>query len=92
VDLAMIISVVGLVFIVMEAYIKRGVQGKVKDLTDYILSDKQAPDKDAVDRESSFSLNSTMTSIELKGGRRILTGQEDSASDYSTSGGQSDRK
>jgi hypothetical protein len=41
VDLALIIGVVGLVFIGMQTYIKRGVQGRVRDLANYILSEKQ---------------------------------------------------
>ena len=88
VDLALIIGVVGLVFIGMEVYIKRSVQGKVKDLTDYIISDKQsakAPNTTAVDRISTFSLDSTMESKEFKRGGRKLTGTEDSTSIYSES-------
>ncbi|MCX5698281.1 MAG: hypothetical protein NTX01_01080 [Candidatus Omnitrophica bacterium] len=82
-DLALIIGVVGLAFIGMEAYIRRGVQGKVKDLTDYIISDKQSAGEDAVDSNTSFSLDSTMESKEFKGGGRRLTGNEDSTSTYS---------
>ena len=85
VDLALIIGVVGLVFIGMEGYIKRSVQGKIKNLTDYIVSDKQSTEVDPVDRQSSFSLDSTMKSEEFKGGGRKLTGTEDSTSIYSES-------
>lgn len=81
-DLALIIGVVGLVFIGMEVYIKRGIQGKVKDLTDYIVSDKQSAG-DAADRTSGFSSSSNMTSEEFKGGGRRVTGTEDSTSTYS---------
>ena len=83
VDLALIIGVVGLVVIGMEAYLRRGVQGKMKDMTDYILSDKQSTEEDAVARNSDYSLDSTMTSKELKGSERRLTGTEDSTSNYS---------
>lgn len=83
VDLALIIGVVGLVVISMEAYIRRSVQGKVKDLTDYIVSGQQASDKDAVDSQSTLSLGSEMTTSEFKGGGRRLKGNEDSTSTYS---------
>ena len=76
VELALLIGIVGLVFIGMGAYIKRGVQGKVKDWTNYVVSDQQAPDADAEDTQSSTSFGSTMTSEELKGGGMKLTGQE----------------
>lgn len=81
VDLALLIGVVGLVVIGMEAYIRRSVQGKVKDLTDYIISDQQSAG-DAVDRKTVFSLDSKMASEEFKGGGRRLTGNEDSTSTY----------
>ncbi len=84
-DLALIIGVVGLVFIGMEVYIKRSVQWKIKNLTDYIVSDKQSTEVDPVDRQSSFSLDSTMTSTESEGGSRSLRGQENSTSIYSES-------
>jgi len=86
VDLALIIGVVGLVFIGMQIYIKRGIQGKVKDLTDYIVSNRQATDKDAVDRNSTLTSSSTMTSEEFKGGGRKFTGSEDYSSSYNQTG------
>lgn len=86
VDLAIIIGVVGLVFIGMQTYVKRSVQGKVKDLTDYIISDQQAPDKDAAGRHNSVTLGSTTTLEEFKGGGRKLTGNEDSTTTYNQTG------
>ncbi len=86
VDLALIIGVVGLVFIGMETYIKRSVQGKLKDLTDYIVSDKQSTEEGAVNRNSELTLDSTMTEEVFKGGRRKLTGNEDATSIYNQSG------
>ncbi len=41
-ELALIIGVVGLVFIGMEVYAKRGLQGKIKDLTDNMIGTEQA--------------------------------------------------
>lgn len=40
-ELALLIAVVGLVFIGMEVYIKRGLQGKMKDLTDHLIGEGQ---------------------------------------------------
>jgi len=82
VDLTLIIGVVGLVFMGMQAYIKRGVQGKVKDMTDFIVSGQQSADKNAVNRITSLSLDSTMKSEEFKGGGRRFTGNEDSTATY----------
>ncbi len=83
-DLALIIGVVGLVFIGMEVYIKRSVQGKLKDLTDYIVSNKQSAEEGALARKSTLTLDSAMKSEEFMGGGRRLTGNEDSISTYST--------
>ena len=82
VDLALLIGIVGLVVIGMETYVRRSVQGKVKDLTDYIVSDQQVPDEDATDRQSSTSLKSTMTTEEFKGGGKSLKVQESSTYKY----------
>ena len=82
VDLALIIGVVGLVFIGMQIYIKRGVQGKVKDLADYIVSNSQSTDVDAVNRTTTLTSDSTLISREFKGGGREFTGTEKSTSTY----------
>ena len=76
-------DVVGLVFIGLETYIKRSLQGKVKNLTDYIISDEQAPAEDAVARKTKLKLDSTMKLEEFQRGGRRLTGVEDSTSTYS---------
>jgi len=83
VDLALIIGVVALVVAGMETYIRRSVQGKVKNLTDYIISDQQATEENAVVSESTFTLDSTMKSEEFIGGGRRFTGTEDSTNEYS---------
>ena len=86
-DLALIIGVVGLVFIGMEVYIKRSVQGKVKDLTDYIVSNTQSamqPDQAGETSNSIYTLDSSMASIESEGGKRGLSGTENSFYEYET--------
>ena len=70
VDLAVIIGVVGLVFVGMETYIKRGLQGKVRDWTDYIVSNQQSAAKGAVASTSTLTADSTMNSEEFAGGGR----------------------
>lgn len=81
VDLALIIGVVGLVFIGMEAYIRRGVQSKVKDLTDYIVSKKQL--SDGITRNSTLTVDSALTAKESIGGKRSFIGNETSTYTYS---------
>lgn len=41
-EIALIIGIVGLVFIGMEIYARRGIQGKVKDLADKIIGKEQS--------------------------------------------------
>lgn len=81
-DLALLIGIIGLVVIGMEAYIRRGVQGKVKDLTDYIISDEQRSDDDAKSRLNTSTLESQMTTREFIGGGSRITGTEQSTYEY----------
>jgi hypothetical protein len=85
VDLALLIGIVGLVVIGMEVYLKRSVQGKVKDLTDYIISDQQKADKDAKDTQSSTTLSSDTTTKESLGGSSSLEVTEVSTYEYGKS-------
>ena len=84
VDFMLIIVVVGLAFIGMEVYTKRGMQGKVKELTDYIIKDnedlriKQSPD--TTTGTNTLYSGSTVTSNEFKGGGKSL--KEDEVSIY----------
>lgn len=82
VDFALILGVVGLVFIGMQTYIKRGVQGRVKAMTDHILSGDQAGVEDAQAQTSSLESSSTMTSLGYKEGRKSLIGEEHSTYNY----------
>ncbi len=83
VDLALVIGVIGMVVVAMEFYIKRSVQGKVKDLANYIISDQQSESEDEVARSSRLTSDSVMTAEEFTGGGRRFTGTEDSTSTYS---------
>jgi len=82
IDLALLIGVVGLVLVGMDAYIKRGVQGKIKDVTDYIVSDQQASEKDSAHRVTNLRSNSKMTTREFNKGARSLYGDEYSSTSY----------
>lgn len=89
-ELALIIGVVGLVLIAMEVYVRRGFQGKVKDLTDNMIGSEQAAyEQDTSGLEvntstSELTSSSTMTSTELKGGERSLTGSETTTNAYNS--------
>ena len=72
-DLALVIAVVGLIVAGMEIYIKRGVQAKVKAVTDHIISGAQSAG-DAVDQTTNLDVYSGITADEsLGGGRRYRT-------------------
>jgi len=61
-EVALIIGVVGLVFIGMEVYAKRGLQGKVKDLTDNMIGTEQAARQEDTSGLEIDKSNSTLTS------------------------------
>jgi Flp pilus assembly pilin Flp len=83
IEVALLIGIVGLAIVGMEVYIRRGVQAKVKNLTDYIVSDEQAPDEDAADTQSSTSLETTVTTTEYMGGSKNSRSNESSTYTYS---------
>ncbi|MDD5130708.1 MAG: hypothetical protein PHS66_06670 [Candidatus Omnitrophica bacterium] len=82
VDLALLIMLVGIVVTSMGLYIRRSMQGKVKDMTDYVLTSGQAPDEEGKNRRAVSSLDSTMTMKELSGGGKSLIGSERSNYKY----------
>jgi len=81
VDLALVIGVVGLVMLGMETYIKRSVQGKVKAVTDHIISSGQSAGQ-AVNQTTSLKVDSTMKEEEFTGGGRRFSGTENSTYEY----------
>jgi len=57
---AIIITVVALALATMHTYLRRGIQAKVKDLTDHIICDRQlASLSDPVTEKSTKDINST---------------------------------
>lgn len=83
-ELALVIGIAGLVFIAMEVYIKRGISGKVKDLTCNMIGSTQ--DAYSVDTSglevnesgSELTLESSMTESTVIGGGVTLSGTEES--------------
>ena len=87
-EIALIIGVAGLVFIGMQVYFKRGLQGKVKDLADQLISPSQkAYQQDMSGYEvnnsiSSVSMGAQSTATEARGGSRSLIGYENTNTVY----------
>jgi hypothetical protein len=79
VDLALVIGIVGMVLMGMEVYIKRSIQGKLKAVTDHIISSGQSAG-DAVNQNSGLTISSRMKADEFTGGGRSYQGTE--TSDY----------
>ncbi|MFA5096735.1 MAG: hypothetical protein WC478_05285 [Candidatus Omnitrophota bacterium] len=92
-EIALIIGLLGLVFIGMEIYIRRGVQGKVKDLTDTLIGEKQEAyqqDTSALEineSESSLIAGSTVITSEGAGGRKTVDTDEYSTVTYTSKSG-----
>jgi len=85
VDLALLIGIVGLVIVGMEVYIRRGLQGKIKDATDAIVSKGQNTDSDAPDsKTSTTNLDSNLVFEEDMGGAKSVSGEIKSTTNYSS--------
>lgn len=89
-ELALIISVVGLTLITMEVYFKRGISGKVKDLTDGVIGSEQAvyqQDTSGLLINTSASTtdsNSNTNFVTGKGGGIATVGTEKTVMTYSS--------
>jgi hypothetical protein len=85
VDLALILMVAALAFSGMQVYVKRGVQGRVQQMTNHILSGEQSVGENgAGTSHSSTTLTSNMELIGFKEGKKSLNGTENSVYDYHT--------
>ena len=74
-EYALILGVVSLALVMMNTYIKRGVQGRIKDMTDYFIGGEQAADSNPTaitTSNSTTNSDSTSTTEELLGGGRRL--------------------
>lgn len=89
-EVALIIGIVGLALIGMQVYVKRGLQGKAKDLTDKIIGPGQSAYQQdtsglAIYKSTSeLSTESTATLKELEGGAKSLSGTETTIDDYTS--------
>jgi len=78
-EVALVIGIVGLMLISMQVYVKRGVQGKLKALTDKMISsDQEAYQQDVSGLEineskSEVTISAKMEAAEAVGGVKSLT-------------------
>ena len=86
-EVALVIAIVGLVFIGMQTYIKRSLQAKTKDLTDNMIgrehSDYQQDISGLTINSSTSSINysSTATQSETSRGKKSAVAIESSTAD-----------
>jgi hypothetical protein len=89
-EIALILATVGLVFIGMEIYVRRGVQSRIKSLTDNMIGTEQyeytvdVSGYDVIDSNASSSGSSRVTTQTLTGGAKN-TSKSESISATSTS-------
>jgi hypothetical protein len=87
-ELALVIGVVGLVLVGMEIYFKRGFQGKVKDLTDALISPNQeAYQQDTsglvINASSSTTIVDPVRNVSTEN-RSVVGGLTTNAQEYTT--------
>ncbi len=81
-EIALILATIGLVFVGMEIYIKRGLQGRVKDLTDGFLGRQQTDYQmdinnfEVLDSSSVSSYSSQTNKAITEGGAQRVTSQD----------------
>jgi hypothetical protein len=95
-EIALILGIVGLVLIGMEVYARRGIQGKVKDLTDNMIGKGQSTYQQDTSgltvntSKSTFVSGSTITVEDRTGGSKVLsTPNEQSVTSYTYESQQS---
>lgn len=77
-ELALMVATLGLVLLAMQTYIQRGLQGRVKDLTDHILGTEQSVYAIDVSKLTITSGTNTKVGFDPKSKteRSVLTGGE----------------
>lgn len=89
-EIALIIGVVGVVLIGMEVYFKRGLQGKIKDLTDSMVGKEHSYyQQDTSGLEINESASTAASEVQVisgegAGGQRSLSSQETSVITYTS--------
>lgn len=72
VEITILVGLAALVFIAMQVYIQRGIQGKTRFLTDRIIGDEQ--------RAYTATTATSASSTNISGRTRVVTGQFGSTS------------
>jgi hypothetical protein len=81
-EIALILATIGLVFVGMEIYVRRGLQGRVKDLTDGFLGRQQTDYQmdinnfEVLDSSSVSSYSSQTNKAITEGGGQRVAGQD----------------
>ncbi|MCX5706986.1 MAG: hypothetical protein NTW13_04960 [Candidatus Omnitrophica bacterium] len=89
-EIALIIGVVGLVFVGMEAYVKRGYQAKIKALTDSFIGTEQrvysvdTKDLEVLGSLTNSSFDSEQQESTLIGGAKISNTQQNQSINYTS--------
>lgn len=90
-EFAIVLGIVSAVLVTMNIYMKRGLQGKVKDMTDYFISGGQPAQENQVDSEvettsqSNVFSSSTLTDqTGIGGGKKTAFSEDTSISADST--------
>lgn len=80
-EIALILGVVGLALLGMEVYLRRGIQGKVRDMTRYFIGPEQREEiADPSESSSSTNMSADLekTDAGLAGGGRVAVTNEES--------------
>lgn len=71
-EYAMVIAVVSLAIVTMNIYMKRGMQGRLKEMTDYFISNEQLVEIDPVTSDSNTTTDTTTVEDTNIGGGTML--------------------
>jgi len=89
-EAAIVIGIVGLALFAMRVYVTRGLQSRIKDMTDHMIGAEQAAFQQDTsgleinESESSLVLDSVSRLREDTGGIRITDSREDTTQEYSS--------
>jgi len=74
IEYGLILIIVVVAFFAMNIYMKRGIQGRIKDMTDVFISNEQKDSGDFAKRESETNVTTDATEIEetFAGGSRQI--------------------
>jgi len=67
-DVVIIFTIISLALVAMQPYVKRGIQGRVKDLTDSIIDSKQIASTSDSESGNSKTNTTNVTTVRTKTG------------------------